>query len=460
MTATTGSGTFRARRRAESRALVLTAVAGVALVALVAAAIGAMVLSFAGSFSTYSTLTATLPPGQPVSPGAEVTYRQVQIGTISGQGRSIGNGAVLVSMHLEPSKLAAIPANVTISVAPSSVFGVQAVVLTPPTRPAGHLHAGQTLAPAPTGSASLQTGLADINRVLTGLHPAQIETTLSALSTAMAGQGPGLGTAVDQLTSYLDGLIPQLPTLNGDITALTPVLSGLSTSVPDLLATAANSSTVARTITGSAANLLSLLRTGQVVTSQATTLLNEIDGTLHAFLTNFLPVLIDVQANPNVIPRTLTNLDTLARAFFPAFEQGRYVHVTANFYVSDPEDALFAASFLLPPALEHSEAHAAFKSLTDVPAYTAADCPRYGAEVGPNCAGTPSSRPAAVPQAAASPVAGLPAGGELAPSAALAPAAQTRAAASLLAQRSGTPVASVQSAVASLLGSLLGSLVP
>ncbi|MCU4186679.1 MCE family protein [Acidiferrimicrobium sp. IK] len=455
MTAAIASGaSFETRQRAAQRRTVMMAGAGVVLVALVAAGVAGMVLSFKGTFSTYASIDADLPPGQPVQPGAQVTYRQVQVGTVAGKVRSLGGGSVRVSLHLQPGMLATIPANVTIAVAPSSVFGVQGIVLAPPAAAVGHLHTGQLLAAASSGSTSLQTGLADINNLLTGLHPAQIDTTLNALSTALHGQGQPFGRAVDELSAYLRSLIPHLPTLNGDITALSPVLAGLSQAIPDLLTTAANSATVAQTVTYDARNLASFLQTGQVVAGQATGLLDGINTTLHAFLTNFLPLLIDVQANPNVIPQTLTNLDTLVRDLLPAFDQGPFVHVTANFYVNDPEDALFAATFLLPQGLEHSEAYYSFSGIMDPPTYTAANCPRYGSEAGPNCGGP------VVQSVAAPPASGLPAGSQVVPSPALAPAATSQAASSFVSQAAGTPPAGSFPAVTNMMSSLMNSLVP
>ncbi|MCU4186136.1 MCE family protein [Acidiferrimicrobium sp. IK] len=436
---------FEAHQRAANRRTLLLAGAGVALVAILVAAVAGMVLSFSGAFTDYVAVTATLPPGQPVDPGALVTFRQVQVGTVQGEGRTTRDGSVVVTLHLTPSKITNIPSNVSIAVAPASIFGVQSVVLTPSPAAAGRLHAGEMLAAATTGSASLQGTLADTNRLLTGLHPAQIDTTLNALGTALQGQGPSVGQAVDRLTAYLDGMIPQLPTFNNDIASLGPVLDGLSAAVPNLLATASNSATVAQTVTGSAADLTNALGLGRSVADQSTQLLTSIDGALHAFLTNFLPILVDVQANPDVIPQTLTNLNLLATKLFPALEQGPYVKFEAGIFLSNPMDSLFAGSFLLPAPIANSEAQYAFASLMNPPTYTAANCPSYGTEKGPNC-GTAT---AAATQAAAS---------RGVATTAVAPAAQQQVATALLSQASGASPATTSPAAAAVLGSLLGSL--
>ena len=443
--------TFEARRRAARRRALLMALAGVGLVALVAAAIGGMVGAFAGKFSTYTLVTATLPADQPVEPGAEVSYLQVAIGTVSGLGTAHAGGVVTVALHLDPAKIARVPGNVTVAVAPSSVFGVQAVVLQAPHDPSGHLHPGEVLAPAQSGSASLQSGLTSLNNVLTGLHPAEIDTALGALATTLAGQGQSVGSAVDALTRYLDDLIPQLPTLQSDTNAVTPALTGFTAAVPGLLQAAANSASVARTIATQGADLAGLLSSGGSVASTSTAIIDATQQSLRAFLTNFLPLLVDLQADPHVLPETLGNLDALSRNLFPALEKGPYLVFQADTWFSNPNDAILAGSFVLPASTEASDAHDAFAAVTDPITYGAADCPRYGAQSGPNCpaGGAPTRWSAPPPSATTS-----------AASSFVAPAVETDVAAALLSSSDHTSVAASTPAAETVLGPLLASLVP
>src|SRR5579864_5846331 len=100
------------------------------LVVLLVGAAGAVIESFGGAFSTYAVAEAQLPASSTaVALSAPVEYRNVTVGTVASQGRSVPGGLVDVTLHLERSMLHVIPAGVEATETPVSFFGDAYIVL-------------------------------------------------------------------------------------------------------------------------------------------------------------------------------------------------------------------------------------------------------------------------------------------------------------------------------------------
>ncbi|MGH9058729.1 MAG: MCE family protein, partial [Acidimicrobiales bacterium] len=385
---------LKSRARAARSERVRTAIIGVLLIALLAGAVTSILESFSGRFTRYTAIRADLPTGQPVDVGNEVQYLGVPVGTVADKGHPLPGGSVRVDLHIKPDKVAAIPANATASVAPSSVFGKEAVILIAPHPAQAHVRPAQLLAASSAGSVSLQGSLSDLDKLLTGIHPAELDTALSAFATALEGQGPTFHTGVAQFVSYLNKMNPDLPTLQNDISLLGPLFDGLSPSIPSLLATLDNFDTTATTLTQQQVQLGQLFSNTAVLTNISSTFLQATRDSLHATLVNLVPLFADVTANPQEISQLLDGLGQLATAFAPAFN-GPMLRVSGSLPVDNPGGLLFAGTRALDPIGTTGQfTAAAFASITDIPApYTSADCPRYGSEHGPNCAPAPRPSP-------------------------------------------------------------------
>lgn len=445
--------TYRARRRVAARRRAADAVIGVALIAAVATVVGLIVASFSGDFTRYVALRATVPPGQPPTVGNEVEFDQVQVGTVGAIGHLVAGGGTTIEVHLDRSKLAAIPADVVAQVLPSSLFGSTAVVLTSPTSNAAvHLTARSAIPAAGGPGGSLQGTLVDLNKLLTGLHPAQIDTTLGVLTGALQGQAPALHDLVGQLDTYVSQMLPQLPTLESDVALLTPVLDGFSASVPDLLTLAGNASVTAGAITSQSSQLLGLLRGGSGTAVLASQLLSQIQQTLHGFATNLLPLLQVIGTDPATLPRILSAVSHWAAGWSAAETDGPWIDVATPYSAQDFLPFAISGLDILPPGENQALTHQGNADRLAVPPnaalpYTAADCPRYGTEQGPNCS-PPGSQTMA---ATATPGA---------PATAASNPAEHQGAAALAATLAGTGSPDQQSVGASLLQPLLESLMP
>lgn len=379
------------------------ALLGLALTAAIVAAVYAIILAFTGHFTSLVSIDAQLPPGSnAVGVGAPVQYRNVTVGKLASETQA-GNGAVLVRLDFYPGRIVNVPKGVEAQVAPLSIFGNQYVDLVPPaTIGSAHLEAGDSIA-AYTGqpSTSLQGTVTQLYDLLNAIHPADLDTALTAFATALNGEGTDLGKALDAASEYTGKTIePNLDTIQADLRLLVPVSSHLAAATPDLLGLLANSETTGTTITNQASELRTLLATGSEATGQLANVFSTEQTDLINLMNQSGPLLSDVTANPNELSLTLSGLSQWASAWAAAESHGPYLSVTANLPVADISSGINAALGYNNPSSLAAALGSAFNPAT----YTAANCPQYPGTSNPYCgrggspaaaAGQPSSVSAA-----------------------------------------------------------------
>jgi len=173
-------------------------------------------------------------------------------GALVGQVREVtddGRQAV-IKIALEPSAAETIPANVSVEILPTTLFGQKFVSFVPPKQPSGdHLTDG-TVIPADrvTTNVELSQVLADLFPLLRAVEPADLNATLNALATALEGRGERLGETLDELGGYLDAIDDHLPTLREDLIELAKVADAYDLAAPDLLDTLDNVTVTSKTI--------------------------------------------------------------------------------------------------------------------------------------------------------------------------------------------------------------------
>jgi phospholipid/cholesterol/gamma-HCH transport system substrate-binding protein len=361
---------------------------GVALIALVGGIVTLILMSFGGAFSSDVSVTADLPAaGSAVSLNSAVEYRDVTVGKVATSAKTAPNGLVTVVLHINPSKLGDIPADVTATIAPISVFGNQYVVLIPPRQLSGQtLKAGQTIPAVTQGTTSnLQTTLADLDYLLKEVHPAQLYSALYALSYSLQGQGQHLGHTFVQFNSYLHNMLPLWPKSVTDFKLLAPVANQVAASTPDILTTIRNFSSSSGVITQGQAALEQLLAGGTTFANLTADLLTNIQQPYAQLTSASGPFLNSLSQTPTTISQILTGLDGWAKTWVAAEAQGPYLTLSASVSVHNVADLAYAA--LGAPNVAGLLGQALGTNLINPPTYTAADCPRYGTLAGSNCPG-------------------------------------------------------------------------
>ena len=369
------------------------ALLGLALSALVIGIIYAIVLAFTGHFTNVVKIDAELPQGSnAVTVGAPVEYRNVTVGKVASETEG-PDGSISVRLLMYPSGIAQVPKGVQAEVAPLSIFGNQYVDLVPPaTAGVGHLAAGDFVQPyAAAPSTSLQGTVTQLYDLLHAVHPADLDTALTAFATALRGEGVNLGQALSDASDYFGAIQPHLPTVQSDLKELDPATGHLRAAAPDLLGFLSNSSVTAQTITDEQGQLHTVLTTGQQATQRFADILQQSQNALISLMNQSGPLLSDVTANPNELSLTLQGLGQWAGAWAAAESNGPYISVNANLPITDISAGVNAALGYDNPA----SISAALGSLFNPTTYSAANCPEYPGATNPYCGrgGSPAATP-------------------------------------------------------------------
>lgn len=358
---------------------------GLALAFALAAGVVLVYRSFRGGFSRDYSVTARIAQaGDALEVGDIVTYRDIVVGRVTGA-TGEADGSARLTLRIDRDRAAAIPASVTAVAVPSTIFGATQVNLLPGRTTAGPgLRDGADIAADTSPAAeSLQTALANAYTLLTAVRPAQLDAALSALATALDGQGGRIGELVDRADTYLETLVPMLPQLDTTITSFATVTRQLARNAPALLDSVRDLIVAAKGVVANQRAFSQLLNVAPTALDNVQLLLNgrNVDNAV-TVVRDQRPVLEAVAADPRALPQTIAGFKTFADVFAGPLSHGPYLQ--ANIILTG---ANLAALFNLAV----DQQGRVFQSVTDPPGYTAADCPRYPGLAGPGCGGTAST---------------------------------------------------------------------
>jgi virulence factor Mce-like protein len=349
---------------------------------LAAVLVGGLVLvweSFSGAFSDKITVSAELAQaGDALEQGDIVTYRNVIVGEVTD---STGNttGGAIAKLRIDPDDAKQIPANVTAVAVPASLFGNTKIELLPRSDTSGPTLRDHDVIKADRSPAaeSLQTALANAYALLTSIHPAQLDAALSALATALQGQGATLNRLIDRADKFLVKLAPHLPQLDDVITSLATVTRNLARNAPDLLASLANTLVISKGILADKQVVNQLLDVAPAAADNAQRLFSptNVNNTV-TVLQNEVPVSAALAARPDALIETLDGFKAFADTFNETLASGPYLR--ANLLLT-------GADFTRLLNVAGGQPGTVFHEIENPPQYTAADCPRYDGASGPNC---------------------------------------------------------------------------
>jgi phospholipid/cholesterol/gamma-HCH transport system substrate-binding protein len=231
---------------------------GVAFIGLLVLGVWLVYAVFAQKFSSWDKVTLhTSTAGLQLPDRADVKVRGVLVGELL-KAKAENNGAVL-TLGIDPDKIDQIPANVSASLLPKTLFGEKYVELTPPASPSGHLRSGAVIKQA-SAPIEVEKVLSDLYPVLRAIQPAELNYTLNALADALDGRGEKLGRTIDTLDGYLKKFNPQVPTLVEDLRQLTSVSDTYADVVPQIAQTLRNTVKTGNTLVDKQAALNTFLK--------------------------------------------------------------------------------------------------------------------------------------------------------------------------------------------------------
>jgi len=122
-----------------------------------------------------------------------------------------------ITLGIYPGQIDTIPANVSGSIVPKTLFGEKYVALDVPADPSpDHIEPGATIERTQV-SIEVEKVLSDLYPLLRTVQPADINLTLNALATALEGRGDQLGDNLETVDAYLKRINPQIPQLIDDL---------------------------------------------------------------------------------------------------------------------------------------------------------------------------------------------------------------------------------------------------
>ncbi len=192
--------------------------------------------------------------GLVMNPDAKVKMRDVEVGRVASI-EERADGTAAIHLALDRKQARAIPANVGVDIAASTVFGAKYVDLIPPDvsspRP---VQAGQIVT-AEHVTVEVNTLFQQLTEVIASLEPTKLNTTLGALASGLNGRGEKLGRTITDFDAVLGDLDPSLPAMSQDISNSSVVLRTLGDSAPDVTRILTNSSRLSNTVVDQQANL-------------------------------------------------------------------------------------------------------------------------------------------------------------------------------------------------------------
>ncbi|WP_166389476.1 MCE family protein [Nocardioides ochotonae] len=314
---------------------------------------------FTKKFAEYDEVTLrTSSIGLQLPQRADVKIRGVIVGEVL-ETRADADGAEL-TLGIHPGERETIPANVTGSIVPKTLFGEKYVSLEVPPRPASEPIAPAAVIERTEVATEVEEVLSDLYPLLRTVQPAKLNATLNALATALAGRGDQVGASLETLDGYLTRLNPQIPALIEDL-RLTAEVSDVYT---DVLPQVAQILEDTITTTGT-------LEDRETELARLFTEVTAFSGTARTFLEDNGDNLIRL----GDVGKDVVGLLAKYAPGFPCLING-----------------IVGAGERQAEAFRGYTLHIVLELLPNQPrAYTAEDAPRFGEDRGPACLSLPDS---------------------------------------------------------------------
>src|SRR5689334_21117058 len=243
------------------RAVLRHRLLGVVFIGLILLGIWLVYAVFTQAFTSYDKVKLeTDTVGLQLPDRADVKVRGVLVGEVLDMiPKAPGKGAELV-LGIDPGKIGQIPADVTASILPKTLFGQKYVALDIPAHATSSpLHPGAVISQTKL-PIEVEKVLSDLYPLLRTVQPAELNYTLNAVADALEGRGEKLGQSLTTLDGYLRRLNPQIPALLQDIRLLSSVSGTYADVVPQIAETLRNTVKTGNTLLTEQQKLHSFLR--------------------------------------------------------------------------------------------------------------------------------------------------------------------------------------------------------
>ena len=334
---------------------------GIVFLALMVTGVWATYGVFTKQFTDYDEVTVKASRiGLQLPENADVKIKGVIVGEVLDFRPTVEGADITLGLYQD--RVTQIPADVTASILPKTLFGEKFVsLIVPPeaaTATATAIADGDVIDRTRL-SIEVETVLSDLYPLLRAVQPADLNMTLNAIATALEGRGDQLGESLETLDGYLTRFNPELPALIEDLRLTAEVSDTYAEVLPEVATILRNTITTTTTLEGREEKLKALFN--------------------------------DVTKLATVAERfSRDNGDNLVRL---ADLSAAQLEVFARYAPQYPclLEGIVGAGELQAEAFRGFTLHIVLETLPNQPrAYTAADTPVYADKRGPHCGQLPN----------------------------------------------------------------------
>lgn len=225
--------------------------------------LGALVLSYASyahwlrDFTTVTLKTDKV--GNQLGLKSDVKARGVIVGYVA-EIQPTAEGADL-TLRLEPDKADLVPRDTSARILPKTLFGERFISLEFDSLDGAKLAEGDVIPQDRSKAATeLSKMFEKLLPVLEAVQPEKLNSTLSAISTALSGKGTEIGKTLNNLGKFMGELNPHVPKLERSLKELSRFAGTAQDVTPDLVQALDNLRTTSRTLVDKQADLDRLYR--------------------------------------------------------------------------------------------------------------------------------------------------------------------------------------------------------
>jgi phospholipid/cholesterol/gamma-HCH transport system substrate-binding protein len=211
--------------------------AGAVLLVIAAVLAGLIYQQFRGALADKTELTLMSPrAGLVVERGAKVTYNGVEIGRVSRIGMVDERGTPMAKLTLDvdPKYIQYIPANVTVEIRATTVFGNKYISFSSPKDPVQERISPSDVIDASRVTTEFNTLFETVTSIAEQVDPIKVNQTLTAMAEAVTGLGDRFGESLENGNQILDSLNSQMPQITEDTRGLADLADVYADASPDL----------------------------------------------------------------------------------------------------------------------------------------------------------------------------------------------------------------------------------
>jgi phospholipid/cholesterol/gamma-HCH transport system substrate-binding protein len=246
---------------------------GVVFLALVVLSVYLTYAVFTKQFSEYDEVTLkTSKIGLQLPLRADVKIRGVIVGEVLDIDADADGAEVTLGLYRDHTD--SVPADVTGSIVPKTLFGEKYVSLIPAGSSGDSIRPGATIERTQVAT-EVEEVLSDLYPLLRAVQPAELNMTLNAIATALEGRGDQLGENLETVDSYLKRLNPQIPALVEDLRLTAQVSDIYADVLPEVGTILANTVTSTTTLEDNETQLTALFTNVSNFSDSARTFLDD-----------------------------------------------------------------------------------------------------------------------------------------------------------------------------------------